>query len=125
VAVVITPAQRDALYEQLVIRLPGIEGVWFAVHQGNFETAERLAREFSDNLGLLVDDLGFGEGSGEAVELRTPPDVVRRVLERLRDRAEGRSEVEAKERNEARTLAAENALVLKTCESLLSALDAS
>jgi hypothetical protein len=121
--ITVTAEQRDALYEQIAIRLTGIDGVFKAFSERDFEVFERLAREFSDNLRLMLDDLGMGAGSGEAVELTSPPDVVRRVMERLRSAAESRNAVEKKEQSEAEANRAQNVLVLETCQSVLSALD--
>jgi hypothetical protein len=42
--------------------------------------AERLGRELSDAPCFVVDDLGLGKGTGEEIEPKTQPDVVRRVL---------------------------------------------
>lgn len=69
----ITAAERDALYEQIVVRLSGIDEVWIAVGAGDFARADKVGREFGDYLRLIGDDLGWGEGGGEALELTTPP----------------------------------------------------
>jgi hypothetical protein len=81
----ITAAQRDALCEQIADRLGGIGDIGLAVSAENYDAARRLALEYSDELRLVSEDLGWGEGTGEAVELRTPPDVLQRALTRLRD----------------------------------------
>ncbi|MGV1048558.1 MAG: hypothetical protein ACOYD4_08575 [Solirubrobacterales bacterium] len=120
----ITAEQRDALYDQILIRLSGIDGVWLALRAGELETAERLAREYSDALRLLLDGLGFGEGSGESVELTSSPDVLRRVLERLSRLAEGHGATEDEAREQAERAVEQSRLTLKTCSSLLAALDA-
>ncbi len=83
----ITAEQRDALYGQILDRLSGIGDIELAVRAENYEAADHLGREYSDDLRLVTDDLGWGEGTGETVELTTPPDVLRRALSRLRDAA--------------------------------------
>ncbi len=84
----ISAEQRDALYDQILDRLSGIGDIEIAVKAGKFETAARLGREFSDDLRLLGDDVGFGDSDGKPVALTTPPDVLERILPRMRDAAE-------------------------------------
>jgi hypothetical protein len=115
----ITPEQRDALYEQILDRLSGIGDVWLAVCSENFDAAERLGREYSDDLRLVLDDLGFGDGSGEMIELTTPPDVLQRVLSRLHDLAVEQDRAEADERAEAEDYRTRNRLVRDTCRRVL------
>lgn len=122
--ITVTTDQRDALMAEILLRLNGIEAVWYAAKEGNYEDAERLGREFSDILLLLLDDFGFGDGKGEPIELKTSPVVMRRVLERLRRRAKVQHETEHRGRVEKEDGEAEAALVEETCETLLAALDA-
>jgi hypothetical protein len=98
VTVRITAAERDALYDELFVRLSGIDGIWLSAQVQDYEAADRLAREFSDDLRLILDDLGWGEGGGEPLELTAPPDVIRRVVTRLRDRAETQRATQEEER---------------------------
>jgi hypothetical protein len=118
----ITPAQRDALYEQVLDRLTGISDVQLAVETGDLEAADRLSLEFADYLRLLHDDLGWEEEANGAVELRSPPDVLRRSLGRLQERAEIEDREEEEERAEARRLQARNRMVRETCSRLLAEL---
>jgi hypothetical protein len=124
VTLTITAAQRDALSEQILIRLSAIDSISLAATKGDIEKAEQLAREHCDYLHLMLDDLGFGASSGTPVELNSPPDLLRRAIENLRELAVNQSKTEEKERSEAEKLAAETTLVLETCDSVLSALDA-
>lgn len=111
----ITAAERDALYDQIFVRLSGLDEVWTAAQLGEYERADRVAREFSDDLRLVLDDLGWGEGSGEPLDLVTPPEVLRRVCTRMRGRAEAQREMEEAERaREERTQR-----VLETCQRVL------
>jgi hypothetical protein len=121
VSVRISAAERDALYEQIFVRLSGIDAVWLAAAAGDFEEAERLGREYCDELRLLSDDLGWGEGSGESIELATPPDVLHRVLTRLRGLAEAQRAEEQRERAEWHEREEETQRVLGVCERLLGA----
>ncbi len=118
----ITAAERDALYEQIYVRLSGIDEVWIAAEAEDYARAERVAREFSDDLRLILDDLGWGEGSGEPLELGTPPDVLRRVCTRMRSRAEGMRAMEAEERAERRPREERTERVLETCRRVLGEL---
>ena len=83
-SITITGRQREMLYAVLVDRLPGIDDVWLAVQSKDWDKAQQLGREFSDLLRLLVDDLGWGEGREEPVELTTPPDVLQRAIQVLK-----------------------------------------
>ena len=121
--VTITPAQRDALYDQILDRLSGIGDIELAIQSENYDTAERLGREYSDDLRLLLDDLGFGHGDGSPVALTSPPDVLRRVLPRLRELAEGMAASQEPEWVEVRELRDRNRLVAEACESVLSSLE--
>jgi hypothetical protein len=125
VTLTVTAAQRDALYEQVIVRLSAIDSIPLAARNGEPETAERLAREHSDYLRLLLDDLGFVVGTGKGVELSSPPDLLRRALENLRDLAEQQRTEEADERREAKKSGKQNRLVRTTCQFLLGTLDAS
>jgi hypothetical protein len=119
----ITSEQRDALYEQILDRLSGIGDVWLAVCSENYEVAGRLGREYSDDLRLVLDDLGWGEGSAKGIELRTPPDVLRRVLSRLHDTALTLEISEAPTHVEVHRLEERTHLVTATCRSVLAELD--
>lgn len=119
----ITAEQRNALYEQISEGLSGVDGIWLAVRAENYEDADRLARQYSDGLRLICDDLGWGERPEDRIELRTPPDVLRRVLGRLRNEALAREASEQQERAEARESERRNQLVAETCRLVLADLD--
>lgn len=120
----ITAEQRNALYEDIVDRLSAIEDVWLAVRTGTFDAASRLALAYSDELRLVVEDLGWGNAApSESIELKTPPDVLRRVLERMRSLALGLDASEARERHELRRNHERNHLVVETCEQVLAGLE--
>lgn len=121
----ITAAQRDALYDQILDRLSGIGDIEVAIAAENYEHAERIGREYCDDLRLLLDDLGIGDGSGEPVELKTPPEVLRRVLSRLRDRAATHNASLEPEWVEAEEIKERNRLVTDACEVVLAGLDSS
>lgn len=119
----ISAAQRDALYDQVLDRLGGIGDIAVAIDAESYETAERLGREFSDDLALLLDDLGLGDSDGEPVALTSPPAVLRRVLPRLSALAKAHSEFLDREWSEAQTLKERNRLVSEACASVLAELE--
>lgn len=118
----VTAAQRDALYDQILDRLSGIGDIEVAIQLENYGAAKRLAREYSDELRLLLDDLGFGEVSSESVALTSPPEVLRRVLPRLRGLAESHTASLEPEWAEAREMKERNRLVSEACEAVLAGL---
>lgn len=118
----ITADERDALYDQIYIRLSGIDGLWFATQAEDWESADRLAGELVDELRLVLEDLGWGEGSGEPLRLTTPPDVLRRVLTRMREQAEGAQAAEAEEREESRLREERRQRLMQTCRRVLAEL---
>jgi hypothetical protein len=122
-SVTITAAQRDALYDQILDRLSGIGDIELAIEAENYDDAERIGRDYCDDLRLLLDDLGIGDGDGKPVALVTPPDVLRRILPRLRERAERHSASLEPEWDEARSVKERNRLVSEACEAVLADLD--
>ena len=121
--VTITAAQRDALYDQILDRLSGIGDIEVAIQAENYDDAERIGREYSDDLRLLLDDLGIGEGDGEPVELSAPPEVLRRVLPRLRRLALNYTAGLEPEMVEVQKLSERNRLVSEACEAVMAGLD--
>jgi hypothetical protein len=122
--ITITSAQRDALYGQILDRLSGIGDVWHAVAAKNWAAAERLGREFSDDLRLVLDDLGWDDGpSGETIELTTPPDVLRRVFTQLRDEAMNYNANELEVRAEIEEIEQRSDLVRAAARQVLADLD--
>lgn len=118
----INPEQRDALYASIIVRLTGINDVYLAVEEGEFEVADRLSSEFADYLRLLHDDLGWGDRTKSSVELTSPTDVLERALRRLRERAEIEGSEDATERVELQEQETQVRLVQETCDQLLSSL---
>lgn len=121
--VTLTAAEPDALYEHIYVRLSGIGDVWLAVEAADYEAAGRLGRDFCDDLRLVLEDLGWGEGSGRELELRTPPEVLRRVFRRVGTAAEAERAVEERERLEAHQREQQAALMIETCRRVLAELD--
>lgn len=119
----ISGAERDALYEELYARLSGIDDLWLAAEAKDYERADRVAREFSDDLRLILGDLGWGEGAGEPLELATPPDVLRRVLTRMQEGAEAIQAMEQQERAEIQRREERTQRVLEACRRVLGELD--
>jgi hypothetical protein len=115
----ITAEQRDALYDQILDRLSGIDAVWVAVEQEDYDTADRLGREYSDDLRLILDDLGWGDELGRSVELTAPADVLRRVFSRLGKAAEELDTYQKQQWTETQEAAKRNELVVEACRQVL------
>jgi len=118
-------AQRDALYDEVLTHLSGIDGLWLAIERGDFAAADRLGREFSDDLTLILEDLGWGDQSSdesEAVELTTETDVLLRVLPQLRARAARHAQTEDDAIRKLRNERSRAQLVMDTCDEVLTAL---
>ncbi len=105
--------------------MSGIADIEVAIQAKNYDAAERIGREYSDDLRLLLDDLGIGDGNGESVELSAPPEVLRRVLPRLRRLAQSYSASLEPELVEVREVKDRNRLISEACETVLSELDGS
>lgn len=72
---------------------------------------------------LLLDDLGWGETRGEQpVTLTSPPEVVRRVVEFLREQARAEDADERKDREAMRSAEEENREVREVCDGVLDQL---
>jgi hypothetical protein len=123
-SITITAAQRNALYDQILDRLTGIGDVWVAVCSEDYDAADRLGRDYSDELRLVTDDLGWGKGDGGSIDLTVPREMLHRTLIRLRDAAVDYSAGQEKEWNEVKEIEARNRLVAETCKSVLANLDA-
>lgn len=122
--IAITATQRDALYDEVLTHLSGIDGLWLAIEREDFATADRLGREFSDDLTLVLEDLGWGDQStdaSQAVELTTQTDVLRRVLPQLRARAARHVDTEDEAIKRLRKERSRAQLVMDTCDEVLAA----
>lgn len=122
-AVSITAEQRDALYDRILNRLSGIDDIWLAASSADYDTADRLGREYSDELRLVLDDLGWGDSPAvKELELTTDPVVLRRVFNRLRDSSVSERGAQATSWAESRVLEDRNRLVGEACATVLEAL---
>ncbi len=122
--ITLTADQRDAVYEAVYIHLGGIDAVVYAAERGEFEEADQLGWAFADDLLLILNDLGWGD-HGSSIELKSPPALLRRVLKRVRERAEAEDRDEATERAELAEQQRRNRLLQETCIRVLHALDRS
>jgi hypothetical protein len=122
-AIRISAAHRDALYEDLLDQFSGIGDLWTVIEREDFDTATRLGRNFSDNLRLILADLGWGDGPGRSVELTAPPEVLERVFSRLRDTAASVRASEEPEWAAARDREERNRLVAEVCATVLENLE--
>ncbi len=119
----ITAEQGDALYRHILVRLTGINDINLALDRKDFQEAARLSDEFADCLRLVHDDLGWGEAVQGSLEFRSPTDVVRRALTRVKERAEVEDGLEAEEAADLEASRNQNLLVRETCSQVLAELD--
>jgi hypothetical protein len=117
--VTITSEERDALYERIVTRLSGIDDVYRAVEEEDWETAQALGQEFSDLLGLICTDLGWGDSAEETFDLSTHPKALSRAARVLRELAQVDRTHHEGESREAEEGADEARYLQQTCERLL------
>lgn len=121
--ITIEAEERDLLYHRIMIHLSGIDAVWLAAHHEDFAAADRLGRQFSDELQLVLDDLGWGDTRGDdPVQLTSAPDVMRRVFELLRDLAGSEGGDRKTRAGIIRHIEEENRAVRELCERLLAGL---
>ncbi len=120
--VAITGAERNALYERIVMRLNGIDDVYRAVEQEDWASAQELGEEFSDLLRFVCTDLGWGERADESLPLTAPPDVLTRAAATLRELAKSDADHFETERREAEEQENEARYLQQTCERLLEEL---
>lgn len=86
--IAISAEDRDLFYHRIMLHLSGIEVVWLSAHHRDFAAADRQAREYCDELRLVMDDLGWGPTvDAGSVELVSDSDLLRRVFERMRGTA--------------------------------------
>jgi hypothetical protein len=119
----ISAAHRDAIYEYLLEHLSGIGDLWMVIQGKRYDRAAKLGQEFSDDIRLILDDLGWGEGPGRSIDLTAPADVLARVFGRLREQAAGDRESHSAEWAEARDLEERTRLVSEVCDTVLADLD--
>jgi hypothetical protein len=120
----ITGEQRDAIYDLLVGRLTFLPDLLKAVEQENFETANRLVREFTEDFRLLA-DLGWGPDQRPEIPLTIPAANLIAILERLRTEAQGGLSESAEERESREAEEANRRswrLVVDTASELLAEL---
>ncbi|HEV7771550.1 MAG TPA: hypothetical protein VGO66_12945 [Solirubrobacterales bacterium] len=118
----ITKDQRDALYDVILSRLIAIDDLWRAIDAEDFEKSERLAREYTDLLLLILNDLGWGS-DGEALELTMPAEDLHRVFGLFHKRAARAFPIEQAEEAEVREARQENQLVLDACKVVFTTID--
>lgn len=121
---ILTTEQRNALYDEILVRLTGIGDVFHVIERGEFDKAQRLADEFADYLRLLVDGLGWGEMQSGTVELTSPPALIRRTARRLMLIAEAADDEMEEARASVREWDRRSALLRRTCDQLLTELSA-
>jgi hypothetical protein len=86
-AIVINRVQRDAIHRHLRASLYALDDIHMYLSDGGHIRARELRREYEDNMRLL-DDLGWEDDApAESFQLTVEPDVLIRVLERVRRKA--------------------------------------
>ena len=93
----------------------------------DFDKADQLAREYSDYLLFLINDLGWGDPSPahhREFELITAPEVLRRVMERLHVAAATQRETDRRRTRAARADESYSEYVMTTCSDVLGKLEA-
>lgn len=87
-AVTISVEQRDALYSLILDELNAFEDLRLAYEADEIEASYRLGRRVSDGLRLIVDGgLGWGTHAASPIELKLPPEDLRRIFGNLRRNA--------------------------------------
>lgn len=86
-SIAITGRQRELFYGIALSRLTAIDGVWRAVEDHEWEDAQRLGREFSDLLRLVVTISGLGGGPGRSGSVHGPSRRSQRAIQILRREA--------------------------------------
>jgi len=123
-SITIPAAQAQALWRlfQDTLDPSCLATLWRAVDRSDFETADRIAREYADTLDLLLEDLRWGVGLGEEVELRSPPDLLHRVFTRVGEEAAEIREATEPEQEEARREEEWNRLLEEASRDVLAVL---
>jgi hypothetical protein len=121
----ISSDQRNLLYDHILNRLSGIADIWRAVDREDYGAAQRLGVAVSDDLRLITEDLGWGEHApSETIVLKTPPDVLRRALARMRDEVQRDDAWEEEKWGELRENQEGKHLLAEVCQRTLAHLDA-
>jgi hypothetical protein len=119
--------QRDGLYELVRNHLGSIGDIWIALEQdGEYELAERMGIEFSEDFRLLA-DLGWEpQDKRKSVELTMEAHDLAELLTRLRGEAvgvlDGTASMHLQREEEERAQALYRG-AKQTCEELLARLD--
>ena len=120
--ITISAQERDAFYDQIVIRLNGIGDIETVVEREDWESAQKFGSEFSDLLRLVCTDLGWGSGSGGGVALSTPADVLARAVSALARMASEARETSEGERRQFDREVDEADRLQKACTRILGEL---
>jgi hypothetical protein len=120
--IAINGRQRELWYGVVLDRLTGIDEVWLTIAAGEWEKAQRLCREYSDLLRLLVDGLGWEKGRHETVLLTCPPDVLLGAVEAIRRAAAVETEEERERRLDVAEVQVDRRDTLIACDEVLQKL---
>ena len=118
--ITLSAEHRDAVYDLVLLRLSGIGDLWPIIEREDFSEADRLGRELSDGLRLILDSLGWGD-RGEAVTLALPAADLTRIFGRLREHAEGAQRTREVELADERDILERAQLAVAACDQVLGA----
>ncbi len=134
----VSTTSRDVIYERLMLGLSAIGDIWIAALNERFDEADLLARNYADDLQLVVNDLGWGvrphvhggatgwwnRPETAAITFTTSPPILRRVFQRLADAAASERKSEKPKWDESRELEQSNGRISKICNEVLAELGA-
>lgn len=122
VGVVLSRAQRDALREEVIAALTGLDDVLIAIRHEEFAHA-RMLRQRCEALFRLLDDLGWGErDDGERFVLTLAPEVLTLAVSYLHDLATAGVHHQLGVQLEAQEVSARELMVLASCGAILAQL---
>ena len=94
--------------------------ILLAAGSKDFATADRLGREYSDELLLVCDDLGWGATpETDLIELDVPPEFLLRLFASLREAATSEREAQAGGWDESRELDDRNRIIEEASRTIL------
>lgn len=120
--IVISRAERDALFDRIALRLNGIDAVRIATEDEDWEKAAALGQEFSDLLALVYIDLGWGPGAGAEFRLSTPPEILGRAVQAVEREAQADHQIYEQDLLMATREVAGAQVLLNACQRIKAAL---
>lgn len=122
-AVIITAEQRDVLYDHFLSRLLAAGDLATLIQSEDFDVANRFGRELADELRLVIDDLGWGDGYGRPVQLTLPASNLRWLFTELQKQARIAQIIEAREHAEMSSQWEQTRVMNEVCDQVLAAIE--